>query len=207
MMDIKIPFKIISRLKTNAPTHETGGWGRRYGDFSESSDESSGYKGVYVYVQNGLAEYVDLFKEIVRGIFKVQKGNNRPYPLMVFGFGKTDSLQHEKKPFDLGYANDIYNIGKIAETIARISGDRPVNPAIIPEFFPKVRYPYGKIKIEHDDLLVIIGRENEVYLNENLKGKIRSSFMKRILSVDIGEDNVSFKTKDKIFDYKLIKYD
>lgn len=205
-MKHKVPYKIISRLKTNAPTHETGGWGRRHGDFSDDG-ESSGYKSVCVYVQNGLEEYFEQFKEIAKGIFKIQQGNNRKYPLIVFGFGDTDYLQHERKYFEFGYINDIYNINIVAETIARISGKKLANPAIIPELYPRtdIRSLYqGKTKIDKDDLLVIIGKENQVYLDETLRGKIRRSFIKQILSVDISTDHVSFMTREKTFEYKSL---
>ena len=125
--------------------------------------------------------------------------------LLVFGFGETEHLQHEKKYFDLGYANSWHNANKIAETIARISGNKPVKNAIIPELFPKadIRSLYGgKTKIEQDDLLIIIGNKDEVLLDENLKKKISlriNKLMKRTLLVQINNNDVTFNFRPKDF--------
>ena len=51
---------------------------------------------------------------------------------------------------------------------------------------------------------MIIGREDEVYFSEKLRGKIRSSIKKNILSFHIGEDRVAFKTREKTFDYVIL---
>jgi len=66
----------------------------------------------------------------------------------------------------------------LEKNITRISGNNTVRQAIIPELFPKtdMRSLYsGKIKIEKDDLLIIIGRKNEVIFSEDLKNKIKPS--------------------------------
>ncbi len=206
-MKTKLPYKIISRLRSNAPTRETGGWGRRHEPCSGGESEAVGYKSVCIFVQNGLADHVELFKEIAKGIFKIQQNVGMKYPLLVFGFGNTDHLQHENKYFEFGFVNDSYKYKKVADTIARISGDTPATPAIIPQLFPKTdmrSFYHGKTKIDKDDLLVIIGREDEVFLNESLQGKIRGKLKKQILSVEIGEDEVAFKTKERVFEYKSI---
>ena len=78
-------------------------------------------------------------------------------------------------------------------------------PAIIPQLFPKTdmrSFYHGKTKIDKDDLLVIIGCKAEVFLNESLQGKIRGKLKKQILSVEIGEDEVAFKTGMRYFEYK-----
>ena len=72
-MKTKLPHKIISRLRSNAPTRETGGWERRYEPCSGDEAEAIGYKSVYIFVQNGLVDYIELFKEIAKGIFKIQQ--------------------------------------------------------------------------------------------------------------------------------------
>ena len=77
-------------------------------------------------------------------------------------------------------------------------------PAIIPQLFPKTdmrSFYHGKIKIDKDDLLVIIGREDEVFLSESLQEKIRGKLKKQVLSVEIGQNEVAFKTKEKVFGY------
>ena len=198
-MNLKLPHNIISRLRTDAPSRETGGWGRRYGDFSDLDEhESMGYNSVCVYVQNGLAKYVELFKGIAIGIFNIQRGNNQKYPLIVFGFGDTKQLQHENKYFDFGYTNDIYNTKEVAETIARISGDTHISPAIIPKLFPKVgiRSLYeGKIKVDSQDLLIIIGNKGEVFFNTELKGRLNYGIRKHMLYIEIESDKINYHIK------------
>jgi hypothetical protein len=206
MERIKLPDQIVRRIQREAPTHDISeNYGRRGGYFGDYDDSAAGYKSVCIYVQNGLAEHLDLFKEIVRGIFKIQSNNQRMYPLIIFGFGSSNHLQHEKKFFDFGYMNDSLNDIKVAETIARISGSTLYNPAIIPEMFPQTdsRSLFtGKTRIDREDLLVIIGLENEVFLSETLKDKITDSLKKHILLVEIGKEEILFKTKDITFEYK-----
>jgi hypothetical protein len=209
MEKVKFPNQIIQKLQNNAPSYDAGeNYGRRGGFYGDSEESAAGYKSICIYVQNGLDEYLDLFKEIAKGVFKIQSNHVNKYPLLVFGFGNTDHLQHEKKFFDFGYLNDSLNSTKVAETIARISGPTPCVPAIIPELFPKtdLRSLYsGKIKIEREDLLIIIGRENEVFLNETLKDKFNEHLKKQVLLVEIGNEGVAFKIKGVEFDFKPIK--
>ena len=44
---------------------------------------------------------------------------------MVFGFGNTDNLQHEKKYFEFGFANDNYKYKKVACYVKK--NDRAIN--------------------------------------------------------------------------------
>ena len=196
MEKIKIPSQIILKLKNAAPTYVVSeNYGRRIGHYGDSDESASGYKSICIYVQNGLAEYIDLFKEIARGIFRIQIENQRKYPLIVFGFGKSSYLQHENKHFDFGFLNDSQNVIQISEAISSISGYTLSNPAIINELFPQTDIRsvyYGKIKIEIDDLLIIIGRKDEVYFNINLKNKIDSRIRRHILLVEIEETNVNY---------------
>jgi len=203
---IKFPSRLIHKINQNAPSYQTSeNYGRSGGYYGGSEEYGRSYKSISIYVQNGLYDQIELFKEISKSIFKIQSNNKRKYPLLVFGFGETEHLQHEKKYFDLGYANSWHDANKIAETIARISGNKRVNNAIIPELFPKadIRSLYGgKTKIEQDDLLIIIGKKDEVLLDENLKKKISlriNKLMKRTLLVQINNNDVTFNFRPKDF--------
>ncbi len=207
-MIIKFPNRIIQKLKNSAPRYDVSeNSGRRGGYYGDANESAAGYKSICIYVQNGLAEYAELFKEIAKGIFKIQSNNMRKYPLVVFGFGNTAKLQHEKKHFAFGYLNDSFNDSKVSQTIVRISGSTQCNPAIIPELFPKTdsRSLYtGKIKIEREDLLIIIGKENEIFFSETIKEKITDRLKKQILLVVIGKEDVLF-TKEITLEYKSIQ--
>jgi hypothetical protein len=205
MEKFKVPFRIIQKLKITAPTYEVGeNRGMRMDYHSEYEQTVSGYRAVCIYVQNGLSIYNDLFKEVAKGVFSIQTGNQRKYPLFVFGFGKTSHLQHENKYFDFGYLNDSSNVSRVAEAIANISGSIKCNPAIISELFPKTGTAglyRGKTSIEREDLLVIIGKENQVFLDETLKNTLYY-LKKQILLVEIGKDEVLFKTREINFEFK-----
>lgn len=198
--NIKIPNSIIRRIIREAPTYTVSeNYGRTGGYYGDSDEYAKSYKSICIYVQNGLEEKIDLFKIIAKAIFKIQINNCRKYPLLVFGFGDTKNLQHENKYFDLGYSNDVYNYNKIAKTISRISGKRTVGQAIIYELFPKtdVRSLYhGKIRIDKDDLLIIIGKKNEVFFNSKLKLKLNSQIKKHILFVELYQGNIEFHFKN-----------
>jgi hypothetical protein len=208
MDQIKIPGQIILKLKNAAPSYEVSeNYGRRMGFYGDADETASGYKSICIYVQNGLSEYNDLFKEVARGIFRIQSNNQRKYPLLVFGFGKSSHLQHIGKYFDLGFLNDTMNVSKIAEETSKISGSVSCKPAIIPELFPKtglLSLYSGKTRIEGDDLLIIIGRENEVFFNDTLQDKLTYSLKKRILLVVITNEGVSYNPKDFNFEFKPI---
>ncbi len=204
MEKVKFPPRIILTLQSNAPNYDVSeNYGRRGGYYGDSEESGSGYKSICIYVQNGLAKYVDLFREVARGVLKVQSNNMRRYPLLVFGFGNPDFLQHEKKFFDFGYLGDIQSSNIVADTIARVSGPDPASPAIIPELYPRkgMRIPYlGKTKIEREDLLVIIGKEKEVLINEAFKSLITGKLRKQILKVTICDEQVVFEIKPS-FEY------
>jgi len=206
MEKVKFPPQLILKFKNNAPTYDVSeNYERRSGYYGDSDETAVGYKSVCIYVQNGLADYLDLFKEIARGLFRIQSEHQRKFPLVVFGFGNTNHLQHEHKYFDFGYLNDYMAVIKVAEVIARASGTIQCNPTIIPELFPKTDIRslyYGKTSIERGDLLVIIGRVNEIFLNETLEDKITGRLRRQILLVEISQDNVSFKASSISFEFK-----
>lgn len=189
----KIPNRVIADIQRYTPTYTVSeNYGRSGGYFGDYDESASGYKSICIYVQNGLAAYIELFKEIAKAVFQIQSGNQRKYPLLIFGFGNTDHLQHERKYFDFGFINDSYNVQKVAITIARISGDNLISPGIITELFPKtdIRSLYnGKTKIERDDLIIIIGKKDEVFFSSKLVDKITTSLKKQILFVEIEDEN------------------
>ncbi len=193
-MPNKIPISILSKIERQKPSYSIG------------NDYASSYKSVIIYVQNGLAAEVELFKTIAKAIFTIQKSGSRKYPLLVFGFGDTEYLQHESKYFDFGYVNDSSNINKVAETISRISGTGIVRRAVIPVLFPKtdVRSLYhGKINVENDDMLIVIGSKDEVFFLCGLKNRIKSNIKKHILLVEIGNENIKYIFKPQ--ELKFIK--
>jgi hypothetical protein len=208
MDQIKIPGQIILKLKNAAPSYDVSeNYGRRMGFYGDADESASGYKSVCIYVQNGLSEQKDLFREVARGIFKIQIENRRKYPLVVFGFGQAIHLQHEGKYFDFGFLNDSTNVSKVAEAISRISGSVNCNPAIIPELFPitDIRSLYsGKTRIERGDLLIIIGREHEIFFIDTLQDKLTPGLKKQILLVEIANESVSYKTRDIDFKFKPV---
>ncbi|MBM2816969.1 MAG: hypothetical protein HW421_3731 [Ignavibacteria bacterium] len=72
-------------------------------------------------------------------------------------------------------------------------------PAIIPGFFPKTdaRSLYiGKTRFERGDLMVIIGKKGEVAFAEHLKDRFTADIEKRILFVEIEENNVNWNFKN-----------
>ncbi len=206
---LKIPASIISKLKYNAPTYDVSeNYGRPGGFFGDYDERASGYKAVLIYIQNGLADYLPLFKNIARALFQIQEGCKRRYPLVVFGFGTTDYLQNDGKYFDFGYANDWYNDNKVAETMARISGSNRIVPAIIPELYPKpgTQNPYkGKSRIDREDLLVIIGKIDEIFFCEKFAERITYNLRKQILFIELDEikNNVEFIYKPIVINSKL----
>lgn len=201
----RIPSSIIRKLKRYAPSYTVSeNYGRKSGYSGDYDESSRSYDRILVYVQNGLSEKTDVFKSIVNGVFEVQSSNMKKYSLCVFGYGSTEYLQHEKKKFDLGFINSNHNIGLIAKTIARISGNQNPKTAIIPKLFPKKenRIPYsGTSRIDQGDLLVIIGEANKIQFNEKLKQKIKLSIRKHILFVEIGDGKVIYKTNPQEITY------
>ena len=204
MEEIKInfPSRLIHKISQNAPSYQTSeNYGRSGGYYGGSEEYGRSYKSICIYIQNGLSNEIELFKVISKAVFKIQCDNKRKYPLLVFGFGKTEFLQYEKKYFDFGYTNSWHNANSVAEAISRISGTEKVEMAIMPELFPKTDIRslyYGKTKIEPDDLLIIIGKKDEVSLDENLKKKNShriNKLKKRTLLVEILTKNVCFNYK------------
>ena len=201
---ITFPKNMINKIRSDAPLYQTTeNYGRSGGYYGDSEDYGRSYKSICIYVQNGLESEMELLKVLSKAIFKIQASNKRKYPLLIFGFGNTEYLQHKNNHFMLGYLNSWHYATKIAETIARISGNKKVKKAIIPELFPKtdIRSLYsGKIKIEPDDLLIIIGYKDQFVLDERLKKRIshkKNKLKKRTLLVDLSNQNVDFIYKPK----------
>jgi hypothetical protein len=196
-VNIKIPNSIINKIRLNAPTYPIED------SIRGTTEYGQGYKSICIYVQNGLSDKIDLFKIIAKAIFTIQLSNARKYPLVVFGFGRTIHLQHDKK---YSFITD-HSVNNVAKAISNISGSELCYSTIIPELFPKTDIRslyYGKTRIEREDLLIIIGRENEVFINETFKDKITDKFKKQILLVEIGKKDVSFKTRVINFEFKTI---
>ncbi len=211
-MSYEVPESVVMKIKRNAPTYAASfDDGRREGYYGGYDSYGSSYKGICIYVQNGLEQSTDLFNAIARVVFRIQSSNKRQYPLIVFGFGSTDHLQHEKKYFPLGFVSSSGSWPKIAETIARISGPAPAIPATIPELYPKtdIRSLYqGKTRINDDDLLIIIGKKGEVFLEKGLERQMTSTRKKRILRVEIGPEVIAYYTASELsFSYLSLAAD
>ncbi len=68
-------------------------------------------------------------------------------------------------------------------------------PAIIPALFPMTdnRKLKGRVnKFEGSSLLVIIGKKGEVLLEKSLKTSMKRAVKKRILFVELGEEEVNW---------------
>ncbi len=180
----KPPRLLLSKVKSAAPSYsiERGGF--------DAEDYYKAYESVIIYVQQGLSEYAELFKEVVKIVLKTQSDVGRIYPLLVLAFGNHSELIHDKKSFSLGYSYsyDTSYLTKIVEVLIRLSSEQEANPAIIPQLFPKtdLRSLYeGKTKVKTNDLLVIIGKKSQVFFNEELEGKLKLKMIKRTLFVEV----------------------
>ena len=193
-MDYKPPRTLASKIKSFAPTHTVEGDRRGYldGGYDETY---SGYKSVIIYIQKGLSDYSELIENVARLALQVQQEGGRKYPLIPVSFGQEDELTHEGKYFDLGYINDHLNDRKIAEALMRLSTNKPVNAAVIPELFPKTdkrSLYYGKTSVTDEDLLIIIGKKDQVYFDKQIERRLKKRIQKRILFVEIAEDRVNW---------------
>ena len=104
MTQYKVPSTIIMKLRNVAPSYDISeNYGRRGGYYGEEDESACSYKNVCVYVQNGLGDKLELFREIAKAIFKIQKSGGRTYMLIVFSFGVSENLQHDRKFFPFGY--------------------------------------------------------------------------------------------------------
>ena len=205
---ITFPNYLIQKISRDAPSYQISeNYGRRGGYYGDSEEYGKSYKSICIYVQNGIGNETELFKSIAKAAFKIQSSNKRKYPLILFGFGNTSNLQHENKFFDFGYISDKHKVNRVAETMSRISGNNTVTKAIIPELFPKVdiRSLYsGKIKIDDDDLLIIVGKKNEVFFDKKIEFKLKNKIRKRILFVEICKDNIHWQYKNYNPEYKTM---
>lgn len=205
--NFKIPNQLVNKIANNAPSHTSSENGyRRLGQFEDYNEEASGYKTICIFVQNGLFEETNVFIEISKAIFMFQRGNAREYQVFIFGFGQTPTLQHQKQFFTFGkYVGDSSNYKKVAEIISKVSGQTDVNPAIIPEFFPKsdftTLYGYNKTKIDREDLLIIIGRKDQVSLHSDLEQQMTNKIYKQTLYVELQDDAIQYNYRYDNFNY------
>lgn len=195
---------LIRKIKQTAPSYSIDGYRRGY--YGGGDEEtSSSFESVLIYIQKGLGGYDELIKQVVRLIFKVQKDGTRKYPLIPMSFGDEPKLTHEGKYYDLGYLNDAYNDIKITKTLVRLSGTEKTDNAIIPELFPKTdtRSLYtGKTRVTENDLLVIIGKKDQVFFEQSLEPKLIIKIKKHILFVEIEEDNINWIYKNYLPEFK-----
>ena len=200
-MENQISYKphssLFLKIRNEAPSITVSeNYGRSGGYYGDEDIETRGYRAVLIYIQLGLAGNIDLFLNTARLVLSVQKGACIRYPLVPLGFGTGNKLIHEGKYFDLGFSNDYANDFKIAETLMRISGNEVGNiPSIIPELYPKagIRNLYGgKARVDESDLLVFIGKKNEVAFSSVLGPKINSRIKRHILLVEIEEDKTNW---------------
>lgn len=205
-MDInfKPPQSLMRKIKQTAPSRSIDGDRRGYygGGYEETF---SSFESVLVYIQKGLGNYSELTKEIAKLILKVQKGGGRKYPLVPMSFGNEQTLTHERKYFDLGYTNDSYNDIKISEALIRLSTTKKVNQAVIPELFPKtdIRSLYsGKTRVTDKDLLVIIGKKDQVYFDPSTEPKLKLTIKKHILFVEIDSGDIQWHYKNVDIKFK-----
>ena len=78
MEEIKInfPSRLIHKISQNAPSYQTSeNYGRSGGYYGGSEEYGRSYKSISIYVQNGLYDQIELFKEISKSIFKIQSNN------------------------------------------------------------------------------------------------------------------------------------
>lgn len=194
----KPPQSLIRKIKQTAPSRSIDGDRRGY--YGGGSEETfSSFESVLIYIQKGLGNYSELIKEIVKLILKVQKGGGRKYPLVPMSFGNEQTLTHERKYFDLGYINDSYINNQILQALIRLSNTKQVNPAVFPELFPKtdIRSLYsGKTKVTDKDLLVIIGKKDQVFFEQSIEPKLKLKIRKHILFVEIEDDKINWIFKN-----------
>jgi len=197
MIDVKAPRNLKRILSKNAPSRTVSeNWGRNIDYYGDSDVTTAGYRSILIYIQLGLEEYEELVNEVVKLVLQVQRGINKKYPIVVSAFGRGDELIHDKKHFKMGYINDRLAGKQIANALIALSSKEECKiPAIIPKFFPKtdIRSIYGgKTAFEKDDLMVIIGKKDEVYFAKNLQDTFRSWMKKRILFIEIDNNCVNW---------------
>ena len=93
----------------------------------------------------------------------------------------------------------------VARKFAEISGKQTHKQSIIPALFPandSKSVKLGKTKIEKDDLLIIIGSKDEVFLHSELEQTITKSFYKNLLFAEIDNDTVHYHYRNFTFMFK-----
>lgn len=194
---IKPPSSIFSKVKDyGVPISSSENGGRSGGYYEDEDSESRGYRSVILLIQKGLASCKDQVLEAVRLVLRVQKGIGIKYPIIPCSFGGNEELHHEGKYFDMGYMNDWMDDYKITEVLLHLSGSElDNNTSVINRFYPSAdnRSLYnGKTNAKDSDLIVIIGRKDEVVISQELLGKISSSIKKHILFVEINGENTNW---------------
>lgn len=192
---------LMNKIRDKAPSVDsTEGAGRRFGYYEDYDEAGRGYSSILFYVQLGLAEYKDLIHEIAKLIIYVQSGYSRRYTIIPAAFGKGRDFVSDKKYFDMAYSTSYLAHEKIAGTIAKLSGGEASDvPAVIPAFFQKTdarSLYYGKTQFERNDLMIILGKKGEVFFDAKLENSFRSDMKKRVLFVEIDDENVKWIFRD-----------
>ncbi len=192
----RIPNNVFSYLSSKAPSYQFAENSyRRLGIGGIESDEfAASYSSVMIYIQYGLEAYNELIKSVLRGIFRLQSHGKRNYQIIPAGFGKNNELRNTENSFTItcGAAVPQKLVTELMEITSRESSDLP---AIIPALFPMPdnRILKGRVnKCEDGSLIVIIGKKDEVQLEQILKTTMKRTVKKRILFVEIAEEEVNW---------------
>ena len=191
-----MPINVISYLSSNAPSYQFAENSyRRLGIGGIESDEyAASYSSVMIYIQYGLEAYNELIKRVLRGIFRLQSHGKRNYQIIPAGFGKNNELRNTENSFTItcGAVMPQKLVNELMEITSSESSDVP---AIIPALFPTPdnRKLKGRVnKFEGSSLLVIIGKKGEVQLEQSLKASMKRAVKKRVLFVELGEEEVNW---------------
>ncbi len=197
----KIPVTLIKKKTTAAPSYPYGEKTGRYpGVFTESGQDTRSYSDILIYVQNGLSSYELVFDEVAKAVVKIQKGGEGKYRLYVFGFGQDPELFYPQKFFSFG-TNELSVASKIKNAFLTATGTVGTNLSVLRSLLPEkhpMLPPLDKSKVCREDLILIIGRKDEVFLDKALESKIKPDIRKHLLLVEIGTDAV-------VYDFKPVK--
>lgn len=208
MDKLEIPKRIIRKIKSKAPCFSYGENFNRYsGVVSEGHETSCQYKNIIIYIQEGHYEKKDFFEKLIKGISKIQSNRSKKYRLFIFGIGNSKQLQHNGKYFELNYSKIKSQKEKIIEELSEISQNKKCSKAIIYELFPKSQgknFYTSRTKINKEDLLIIIGNKNEVFISENLKSELKISIRKHVLLIEFDKNELNYIFYPKELNYNNI---
>lgn len=195
------PSNIVRKIKNAAPLASASeNYGRRGAYYGDAEDESYAYHNVLVYIQKGLGKENELFTQLAKMILQIQKGGGIFYSIVPIAFGKEMEDTVTGKPFKMGYTSDWMQDHKLAKEFVRISGIGPSeNPSLLMNLIPKINNRNaipGKSRVNKEDLLIIVGRKDEVFFHSSLQQKIASKIRKNMLAVEIGDDSVQWEFKN-----------